>query len=136
MSASDPQGEGVGKTATATVLIVDDEAPARTLLRKTLEALPVSCRIFEAADGDTALRVARQSPPDLVLLDIVLPGSSTSGVLVCQELCKTHTKVVIVSGNATGSIAQACLSMGAVDILRKPYSVQDARALFESCLAT
>ncbi|MDH4180068.1 MAG: response regulator [Armatimonadota bacterium] len=134
MSASDPQGEGVGKTAT--VLIVDDEAPARTLLRKTLEALPVSCRIFEAADGDTALRVARQSPPDLVLLDIVLPGSSTSGVLVCQELCKTRTKVVIVSGNATGSIAQACLSMGAVDILRKPYSVQDARALFESCLAT
>ena len=135
MSASDAQGEGVGKTPTATVLIVDEEAPARTLLRKTIETLPVSCRVFEAADGDTALRLARQLSPDLVLLDIVLPGSSTSGVLVCQELCKTHTKVLIVSGNATGSIAQACLSMGAADILRKPFSVKDARAKIESCLA-
>ena len=136
MTASDPQGEGVESTPKATVLIVDDEAPARTLLRKTLEALPISCRIFEAGDGDAALRIAQQSRPDLVLLDIVMPGSSTSGVLLCQEFCKTHTKVVIVSGNATGPIAQACLSMGAVDILRKPYSVQDARALLESCLAT
>ncbi|HUU55385.1 MAG TPA: response regulator [Armatimonadota bacterium] len=136
MTASDPQGQGVGKRAAATVLIVDDEAPARTLLRKTLEAMSVPCRIFEAADGETALEVARRSSPDLVLLDIVLPGSSTSGVLVCQELCKAHTKVLVVSGNATGSIAQACLSMGAADILRKPFSVQDARAMIESCLAS
>lgn len=120
--------------AKATVLIVDDEAPARILLRKTIEALPIDCNIVEASDADTALRIARQSPPDLVLLDIVMPGSSTSGVLVCQELCKMHAKVVIVSGNATGSIAQACLSMGAVDILRKPYSVQDARSMLESFL--
>jgi len=134
MTASDLQGKGAENTAT--ILIVDDEAPARALLRKIVEALSVPCSVFEAADGDTALRIARQTPPDLVLLDIVLPGSSTSGVLVCQELCKTHTKVVIVSGNATGSIAQACLSMGAVEILRKPYSVQDARSLLESCLAT
>ena len=53
-----------------------------------IEGLSVPCRIWEAAEGDAALRIARRERPDLVLLDIVLPGSSVSGVLVCQELCR------------------------------------------------
>jgi len=118
----------------ARVLIVDDEAPTRILLRKTVQGLCTPCTVFEASDGDEALRIARREHPDLVLLDIVLPGSSSSGVIVCQELCRTHTKVLIVSGNATGPIADACLSMGAVAILRKPFSVDDARAMIGSCL--
>jgi len=99
-----------------------------------VEGLPVPCRVLEAADGVSALRLARSASPDLVLLDIVLPGSETSGVLVCQELCNSHTKVLIVSGSATGSIAEACLSMGAADLLPKPFSVEDARAMIASCL--
>lgn len=121
--------------AGARVLIVDDEAATRTLLRKTVQGLSTPCTVFEASDGDEALGIARREHPDLVLLDIVLPGSSSSGVIVCQELCRTHTKVLIVSGNATGPIADACLSMGAVAILRKPFSVEDARTMIASCLA-
>ncbi len=135
MSVSDLPGQDAGSGGGATVLIVDDEAATRTLLRKTVEGLGVPCRVLEAADGDTALQLARRSAPDLVLLDIVLPGSSTSGVLLCQELCKAHVRVLIVSGRATGPIAQACLSMGALDILRKPFEVQAARSMIESCLS-
>jgi CheY-like chemotaxis protein len=134
MTETEPTGagrEGIG----AKVLIVDDEAATRTLLRKTVERLSIPCTIFEASEGEGALSLAQREQPDLVLLDIVLPGSTSSGVMVCQELCRMHTKVLIVSGNATGPIADACLSMGAVDILRKPFSVEDARAMIASCLA-
>jgi CheY-like chemotaxis protein len=130
MAPSEPQSEAAGRT----VLIVDDEPSTRAALRTMVEGLPAPCRVLEAADGATALRLANSLSPDLVLLDIVLPGSETSGVLVCQELCKSHTKVLIVSANASGSIAQACLAMGAADILHKPFSVEDARALIASCL--
>ena len=135
MTASDPLGQGTGNEAGRNVLIVDDEAATRTLLRKTVQGLSTACRIFEAVDGDSALRIARQARPDLVLLDIVLPGSSVSGVLVCQELCKdSRTKVAIVSGNATDSVVQACLSMGAVELVRKPFSVGEMRTKLEQWL--
>jgi len=114
--------------ATRTILIVDDEPAVRTLLREIAEKLSVACRVHEAADGQSALQIARLTRLDLVLLDIVLPGSSTSGVLLCQELCKnTRTKVVIVSGNAGTSILDTCLSMGATDCVRKPFSPEQLR---------
>jgi CheY-like chemotaxis protein len=106
------------------VLIVDDEAATRTLLRKTVESC--GCTVVEAADGDSALKLARTHQPALVLLDIVLPGSTTSGVLVCRELIEDlHIRVVIVSGNATSAIVRSCLSMGAVEIMRKPFPVDE-----------
>jgi CheY-like chemotaxis protein len=116
------------------VLIVDDEAATRTLLRKIIAGVAPSAQILESADGEKALRLAQTSTPDLVLLDIVLPGSETSGVLVCQQLCKQHTKVMIVSGNAAGSILDACLAAGATAILRKPFTIEDAQAKIRSCL--
>lgn len=112
--------------ATPTVLIVDDQPEIREALRMILEALPQPCRVLEASDGDSALALARAERPDIVLLDIVLPGSGPSGVLVCQELCKdSRTKVVIVSAEASDAIVEACLSLGAVEYVRKPFSVPD-----------
>ena len=123
-------------SATRSVLIVDDEPAIRTLLREIAEGLSVACRVYEAADGHSALQIARATRIDLVLLDIVLPGSSTSGVLVCQELCKdTRTKVVIVSGNAGQSILSTCFSMGAADCVRKPFPPDQLRDKLMAWLA-
>ena len=119
-----------------TVLIVDDEAAMRTLLRAVVEGASVPCRIVEAADGDSAVEIARRDRPDVVLLDIVLPGSSASGVLVCQDLCKdSRTKVVIVSGQAGRSIIDACLNAGAIEHVQKPFSVSEMRARMERWLS-
>jgi CheY-like chemotaxis protein len=127
---------GDGELATRSVLIVDDEPAVRALLREIVEGLPVACEIREASDGEVALRVVQSAIPDLVLLDIVLPGSSTSGVLLCQELCKnTQTKVVIVSGNAGTSILDTCLAMGATDCVRKPFSADYLRSKLMEWLA-
>jgi two-component system response regulator MtrA len=127
---------GAEEAPKRSILIVDDEAATRKLLRATIEGLSIPCTVAEASDGDAALQLGRKTRPDLILLDIVLPGSSTSGVLVCQEFCKdSRTKVVIVSGQASDPIVQACLSMGAVEFVRKPFSVDDMRAKLERWLA-
>lgn len=118
------------------VLIVDDEAGTRALLRTTVEGLSIPCRILEAVDGDMAREIAASVRPDLVLLDIVLPGSTASGVFVCQELCKDpRIKVVIVSGQARDAVLRACLSAGAIEHVKKPFSVPELRTKIERWLA-
>jgi CheY-like chemotaxis protein len=126
MTEQQPSNGRAPARATPTVLIVDDQADIRKALRMVIETLSQPCRILEAEDGDSALALARAERPDLVLLDIVLPGSGVSGVLACQELCKdSRTKVVIVSAEANDSIVGACLAQGAVEYVRKPFSVAD-----------
>jgi two-component system chemotaxis response regulator CheY len=111
------------------VLIVDDDHATRQLIKITVEGLPIPCRIYEAADGDAAIQLARRSRPDLALIDIVLPDSGASGVLVCRELCRdSRTKVVVVSGQASDSIIQAALAAGAIAYVRKPFSLEDLRS--------
>jgi CheY-like chemotaxis protein len=132
MQGNRPSGRA---DAECRVLIVEDEAAARILLRTTVKGLSVPCRIAEAADGEAALEIARSSRPDLVLLDIVLPGSSVSGVMVCQELCKDlETRVVVITGRASEAITRTCLAMGAVECVRKPFSIGEMRETVERWL--
>ena len=118
------------------VLIVDDEPPARALLRAAVEALPFPCRISEAGNSEAALEISRSSRPDVVLLDIVLPDSKGSGVMVCKELCQDlRTRVVIVTAQPGGRMIDMCLNAGAVAHIQKPFSVPDLRAKLEGWLA-
>ena len=127
---------GPGDGRKRVVLIVDDELPMRQLLKATIEGTGIPCYIFEAADGDTAVMLAERERHDLVLLDIVMPDSSISGVLVARKLIEElRLNVAIVSANAVGSIADSCLRMGAIDIIRKPFSVEDIREKFERWLS-
>lgn len=123
MTGDSGMGEQGG--APKNILIVDDQETTRALIRAAIEAMEIDCQVFEAADGDGAMAAAQQYRPDLVLLDIVLPGSSTSGVLVCNQLCKdSRTKVVIVSGQSSKTIVQTCLNAGAIGYLPKPFSTE------------
>ncbi|MEG0000722.1 response regulator transcription factor, partial [Comamonas sp.] len=63
------------------VLIVEDHADIRKLLHMTLEF--EDFEIYEAADGDTGLEMARSHAPDVVLLDVMMPGT-LSGLEVCR----------------------------------------------------
>ena len=65
-----------------TVLVVDDVPANRELLRQTLE--PMGCEILLAADGETALKVAVRGKPDLILLDVMMPG--IGGYETCRRL--------------------------------------------------
>jgi CheY-like chemotaxis protein len=121
--------------APAGVLIVDDDPATRALLRAVFEGLSVPCRVYEAADSQSALRIAQTAAPRLVLLDIVLPGSAASGVLVCQQLCKDpRTKVVVITGSPSRTIVDACLSAGALECIKKPFDMVEIRDKAEQWL--
>ena len=93
------------------------------------------CLVYEIADGDEAIQFARRNRPDLALVDIVLPGSEASGVMVCRELCRdSRTKVVVISGQASDAITQAALAAGATAYVRKPFSVDELRSKLEGWL--
>ncbi|MFG6487032.1 response regulator transcription factor [Roseateles sp. BYS78W] len=107
-----------------TILIVDDHADIRRLIRMTLEFEDYDIR--EAADGETALRMAQEQRPDLVLLDVMMPGP-VNGLEVCRRLradvpAGQGPRVIMLSARGQASDREAGLQAGADIYLVKPFS--------------
>ena len=112
------------------VLVVDDEAPLRELIVVTLGD-GFLCE--EVSDGETALARMRESPPDLVFLDVMLPG--LGGIDVLKEIradpALSDIGVVVVSAwQAQADIAVA-LESGADSFLPKPFLVEELLSIAE-----
>lgn len=102
-----------------TILIADDEAEIRDLLRLYLENEHYT--ILEAADGDEALRLFRDSHVDLCLLDIMMPG--TDGYHVLKELRRTsNLPVLMLSAKDQDADKILGLNLGADDYITKPFN--------------
>ncbi|MDT9001714.1 response regulator [Paucibacter sp. APW11] len=105
------------------ILIVEDQDEIRELIRVTLEF--ESYEIHEAGDGDTGLALAQKLKPDLVLLDVMMPGG-LDGLKVCQRIksdaALKRTKVVMLSAKGTAADRQAGSQAGADQYLIKPFS--------------
>ena len=99
------------------VLLVDDHPAVRAGVRRSFEATPDVTVLAEAADGDEALRLARELAPDVVLLDIDLPG--VSGVEVARALRGTSTKVLVFTAHAGRGFIQGLLEAGAAGYVTK-----------------
>lgn len=95
--------------ADKTVLVVDDEADVRTFLAAAL--LDAGFHVVTASDGNEALALVRQSPPDLISLDLVMPKKS--GVKFHRELVKnkqwSQIPVLIVTGHARDDLGRSDL---------------------------
>ena len=108
-----------------TILVVEDEAPLLTLLRYNLEKQ--GFRVDEAADGQEALMRVAEAPPDLVLLDWMLP--SLSGLEVCRQLRRRpdtrDMPSIMVTARTEDQDAVRALDTGADDYIAKPF-VMDA----------
>jgi putative two-component system response regulator len=104
----------------AKVLIVDDYEPNLSGLRQLLELAGYS--VLTASNGEDALRVVNDERPDLVLLDVIMPG--ISGVDVCAALKRDAatrlTPVVLISASQQRDMRIAGLDAGADDFLNKP----------------
>jgi twitching motility two-component system response regulator PilH len=102
------------------VLVVDDHMPMRLLCRTALEAAGI--RVTEASDGVEALESIRRDPPDLILLDIMLPR--LSGWEVAAELLREPSAdripIVFISALTGTSERQQALDVGAFGYLTKP----------------
>lgn len=116
------------------VLIVDDSELERKILTKTLEADGYVTRA--AADADSGLAAMREAPPDLVLLDVVMPGRS--GLEALAEIMADGTlsriPVIMVTSKTDAADARAALDAGAIDYIRKPFEAIEIRARARSAL--
>jgi DNA-binding response OmpR family regulator len=113
------------------VLVVDDEPPIRTVLRAYLEADGVE--VTEAVDGETALVVLRDDPPDLVLLDVMLPG------IDCLETLRrartfSDVYIILVTARAEEIDKLVGLGVGADDYVTKPFSAREVTARVKAVL--
>lgn len=111
------------KTATAKILLVEDHADIRRLVRMTLEFEPFE--IHEAANAEDGLAMARRLSPDLVLLDVMMPGAM-NGLDLCRTLRAdpqlAATPVMMLSARGQAADREAGLQAGAAAYLVKPFS--------------
>lgn len=115
----------------AKILVVEDEDRIRQFLQRGLTF--EGYRVEAAADGQEALDLARDEPPDLVLLDIMLPG--LDGVEVCRRL-RSASEVPILMLTAKEAIEDrvAGLDAGADDYLVKPFAFDELLARMRALL--
>lgn len=117
-----------------TILIVDDERPNRLYLRALLE--PHGATVIEAEDGTEALRLAREDPPDLALVDVMMPG--LSGYEACEALVAepstSHIAVIMVTARTTGEDVEHAFEKGAFDYIRKPFHARELLARVRNAL--
>ncbi len=110
---------------TRTVLVVDDEPTLRETLAEALEA--DGLRVITAADGREALERFRADPPDLVLLDLMLP--QVSGIEVCRILRRESAVPIIMLTAKDSEIDKVVgLELGADDYVTKPFSLRELLA--------
>ena len=114
-----------------TVLVVDDEAPIRLLCRVNLEAEGMT--VLEAADGEKGLELARAERPDVVLLDVMMPGRS--GWEVAEELLadEATSSIPIIFLTARAEIRDRAkgIDLGGVDYVTKPFNPVELAPLVE-----
>ncbi len=116
----------------AHILIVDDDNRITSALRRTLayEGYQVST----AANGEAALAIARSRPPDVVILDLMLPG--IDGFEVCRRLRASGDGVAVLMLTARDAVADrvAGLETGADDYLVKPFALEELLARVKALL--
>jgi DNA-binding response OmpR family regulator len=114
---------GIGPDGTVMrVLVIDDEAPIRLLCRVNLEAEKME--VLEAGDGPTGLEKARKEEPDVVLLDVMMPG--LDGWQVAEELLSDERtrSIPIVFLTARDEVRDRArgLDLGGIDYVTKPFN--------------
>jgi CheY-like chemotaxis protein len=122
--------------ARPTVLVCDDEPVLRMLVRATLDQGDYT--VVEACDGDEALARTHSEQPDLILLDMMMPGRSGSDVLraLRADPATADTPVIMLTARAQASDREAMNLAGADHYLTKPFSPDGLAALVEEVLGS
>src|SRR5512134_3232229 len=113
------------------ILIVDDEPAVTDLLAYNLRKSHYD--VLTAADGRTALKLAQESKPDLILLDLMIP--EVDGLDVCRELRKSSgVPIIMITARGEEIDRVVGLEIGADDYVTKPFSVRELMARIKAVL--
>jgi DNA-binding response OmpR family regulator len=117
------------------VLVIDDEAPIRLLCKVNLEAEGMD--VLEAANGTSGLELSRADPPDVVLLDVMMPG--LDGWQVAEQLLQDdRTKeipIIFLTARAEFRDRARGLDIGGIDYVTKPFNPLELAPLVRELLA-
>jgi len=128
--AGDVQPAGVSAKVKR-ILVIDDEEPILRLLRRILTASGYEALV--AASGPEGLELIRQKQPDLVLLDLSMPGMD--GLAVCREVRQwSSAPIIVVSARGEERFKVHALDLGADDYLTKPFGFDELLARVRACL--
>ena len=121
----------IGQPGPATILVVDDEPQIRRVLRATLTA---HCYvIIDAKTGEEAIESVRKEKPDLVLLDVNMPGMG--GVEACREIRRSsNAPIIMLTVRSAERDKVAALDAGADDFVVKPFGIEELLARIRASL--
>ncbi len=129
------RGEPAAAARGARVLLVDDHELSREALRSVLRAEQGFAVVGEAADGETAVRLARQVRPDLVLMDVRMPGMDGLAATRAMLAEQTEATVVILSSYQDRAFVLEALRAGASGYVLKGASKQELLTIVHAALA-
>src|ERR1051325_6452652 len=109
------------KTLRGTVLVADDDADIREILKDTLNSL--GARVVVAANGQECLDRAEADAPDLILLDIEMPVMNGLQVLKVLGESGNHAAVIMITAYGTIERAVQAMKQGAYDFITKPFDL-------------
>lgn len=114
------------------ILIIDDSPTVVASLGKTLRS--AGCLITEAGDAESGMDVARSGKPDLIFLDIVLPGISGFAALrqMRKEQATSRIPVILISGNEQATEQFYAKRIGADDFMKKPFARHEVFARIDA----
>lgn len=116
------------------MLVIDDSPTIVALLRRMLQQNQYA--VLEAGDAETGLELARREVPDLIFLDIVLPGMDGFNALraLRRDERTRHIPVIMISGNAAATEQFYVQRIGADDFMKKPFSRAEVFSRIEALL--
>ena len=126
---------GIQEEVSAKVLVIDDEAPIRLLCRVNLEA--EGMEVIEAQDGTVGVELARSEMPDVILLDVMMPGMDGWEVLQALQAGEGTSEIPIVFLTARAELRDRAqgLELGGIDYVTKPFNPIDLAPLVNGLLA-
>jgi DNA-binding response OmpR family regulator len=125
---------GICEEVAAKVLVIDDEAPIRLLCRVNLEAEGMD--VIEAEDGSIGVELARSERPDVILLDVMMPGMDGWEVLQALQVDQGTSEIPIVFLTARAELRDRAqgLELGGIDYVTKPFDPVGLAPLVHSLL--
>lgn len=114
----------------SSVLVVDDEKSLRRMLRQLLEG--AGWLVFEACDGNEALRILDEHGADLVIVDIIMPGMDGIETIMAIRRRSPDLAIIAMSGGGAAhkiDYLETARKLGANYILRKPFTVEEVLTL-------
>jgi CheY-like chemotaxis protein len=115
-----------------TILICEDEEPLRELIRA---AIGEAYRYVEATDGRSSLDLAHELKPDLIVLDVMMPGTSGLDVLATLRSDPATGNIPVVVITAWTHAQQEALAAGAQRFVSKPFDPDELKAIVDELLA-